>query len=180
VPDEYLNASSVPPLLAQLLYNRGVKPEGITPFLSADRRLEGNPFLLPDISQAVSRVYKAVLAREKIAVYGDFDVDGVTAIVILVEGLSRLGAEVIPYIPGRINEGHGLKISALEKLKAQGVSLVITVDCGVTDSKEVKGAQDMGMDMIITDHHMPKGFSVSFFGPGWCRRCLQVSASAIP
>jgi single-stranded-DNA-specific exonuclease len=155
VPDEYLNASSVPPLLAQLLYNRGVKPEGITPFLSADRRLEGNPFLLPDISQAVSRVYKAVLAREKIAVYGDFDVDGVTAIVILVEGLSRLGAEVIPYIPDRINEGHGLKISALEKLKAQGVSLVITVDCGVTDSKEVKGAQDMGMDMIITDHHMP-------------------------
>jgi single-stranded-DNA-specific exonuclease len=155
VPDEYLNASSVPPLLAQLLYNRGVKPEGITPFLSADRRLEGNPFLLPDIAQAVSRVYKAVLAREKIAVYGDFDVDGVTAIVILVEGLSRLGAEVIPYIPDRINEGHGLKISALEKLKAQGVSLVITVDCGVTDSKEVKGAQDMGMDMIITDHHMP-------------------------
>lgn len=155
MPEEYLNASDLPPLVAQLLYNRGVKLEEIAPFLSADRRLEGNPFLLPDISQAVNRVYKAVLAREKIAVYGDFDVDGVTAIVILVEGLSRLGAEVIPYIPDRINEGHGLKISALEKLHAQGANLVITVDCGVTDLKEVEQAQDMGMDMIITDHHMP-------------------------
>ncbi|HUW46305.1 MAG TPA: single-stranded-DNA-specific exonuclease RecJ [Dehalococcoidia bacterium] len=157
VPDEYLNASDLSPLIAQLLYNRGVKSEEIEPFLSADRRLEGNPFLLPDISQAVSRVYKAVLAREKIAVYGDFDVDGVTAIVILVEGLSRLGAEVITYIPDRVNEGHGLKISALEKLQAQGASLVITVDCGVTDLAEVKQAREMGMDMIITDHHIPLG-----------------------
>jgi len=157
VPDEYLNASDLSPLIAQLLYNRDVKPEETDPFLSADRRLEGNPFLLPDISQAVSRVYKAVLAREKIAVYGDFDVDGVTAIVILVEGLSRLGAEVITYIPDRVNEGHGLKISALEKLQAQGASLVITVDCGVTDLTEVKHAREMGMDIIITDHHIPLG-----------------------
>jgi len=157
VPDEYLNASDLSPLIAQLLYNRDVKLEDIDPFLSADRRLEGNPFLLPDISKAVSRVYKAVLAREKIAVYGDFDVDGVTAIVILVEGLSRLGAEVITYIPDRVNEGHGLKISALEKLQAQGASLVITVDCGVTDITEVKHAREMGIDMIITDHHIPLG-----------------------
>ena len=157
VPDEYLNASDLSPLIAQLLYNRGVKSEEIEPFLSADRRLEGNPFLLPDISQAVSRVYKAVLAQEKIAVYGDFDVDGVTATVILVGGLSWLGAEVIPYIPDRFNEGHGLKISALEKLHAQGADLVITVDCGVTDLAEVKQAQKMGMDMIITDHHIPLG-----------------------
>ena len=157
VPDEYLKASALPPLIAQFLYNRGVKLENIDPFLSADSRLEGNPFLLPDISQAVNRVYKALLAREKIAVYGDFDVDGVTATVILVEGLSKLGAEVIPYIPDRVNEGHGLKISALEKLQSQGVDLVITVDCGVTDLTEVKQAQDMGMDMIITDHHVPSG-----------------------
>jgi single-stranded-DNA-specific exonuclease len=104
VPDEYLNASALPHVIAQLLYNRGVKPEEIEPFLSADHRLEGNPFLLPDISQAVSRIYKAVLSREKIAIYGDFDVDGVTAIVILVEGLSRLGAEVILYIPDRFTK----------------------------------------------------------------------------
>jgi len=155
VPDEYLNASDLSPLIAQLLCNRGVKPEEIEPFLSADRRVEGNPLLLPDISQAVSRVYKAVLSREKIAVYGDFDVDGVTATVILAEGLSWLGAEVIPYIPDRFNEGHGLKISALEKLHAQGADLVITVDCGVTDLTEVKQAQEMGIDVIITDHHIP-------------------------
>ncbi len=157
MPDEYLNASNLPPLIAQLLYNRGVKLEEIKPFLSVDHRLEGNPFLLPDISQAVNRVYKAVLAREKIAVYGDFDVDGVTAVVILVEGLARLGAEVIPYIPDRVSEGHGLKISALEKLQAQGVNLVITVDCGVTDLAVVKQAQNMGIDIIITDHHIPLG-----------------------
>jgi single-stranded-DNA-specific exonuclease len=155
VPDEYLSTSALSPLIAQLLYNRGIKLEEIDSFLSVDRRLEGNPFLLPDISQAISRVYKAVLAREKIAVYGDFDVDGVTATVILVEGLSRLGAEVITYIPDRVNEGHGLKISALEKLQAQGVSLVITVDCGVTDLVEVKQAREMGIDMIVTDHHIP-------------------------
>ncbi len=155
VPQDYLNASGVPPLIAQLLYNRGVKLEDIDPFLSVDRRLEGNPFLLPDMSEAVSRVYKAVLAREKMAVYGDFDVDGVTAIVMLIEGLSRLGAEVIPYIPDRLKEGHGVKTSALEKLRARGTNLIITVDCGVTDIKQVRQAQDMGMDMIITDHHMP-------------------------
>jgi single-stranded-DNA-specific exonuclease len=157
VPDEYLKASDLSPLIAQLLYNRGVKPEETAPFLSADRRLEGNPFLLPDISKAVSRVYKAVIARERIAVYGDFDVDGVTATVILVEGLSKLGAEVVSYIPDRMNEGHGLKISALEKLQAQGANLVITVDCGVTDLVEVKQAKKMGIDMIITDHHIPLG-----------------------
>jgi single-stranded-DNA-specific exonuclease len=155
VPEEYVKSSGVPPLIAQLLYNRNIKPEGVDPFLSVDHRLEGNPFLLPDISQAVSRIYKAVLGREKIAVYGDFDVDGVTAIVILIEGLSRLGAEVVPYIPDRIKEGHGLKIAALEQLHARGINLVITADCGVTDTKEVKQAQDMGMDVIITDHHMP-------------------------
>jgi single-stranded-DNA-specific exonuclease len=155
VPEEYVKSSGLPPLIAQLLYNRNIKPEGVGPFLSVDHRLEGNPFLLPDISQAVSRIYKAVLGREKIAVYGDFDVDGVTAIVILIEGLSRLGAEVVPYIPDRIKEGHGLKIAALEQLHARGINLVITADCGVTDTKEVKQAQDMGMDVIITDHHMP-------------------------
>jgi single-stranded-DNA-specific exonuclease len=155
VPDEYVVDAALPPLIAQLLYNRGVKPEGIESFLSADCRLEGNPFLLPDISQAISRIYKAALDREKIAIYGDFDVDGVTATVILIEGLSRLGAEVIPYIPDRINEGHGVKLSALEKLRDKGVRLVITVDCGVTDLAEVKQAGEMGIEMIITDHHIP-------------------------
>jgi len=155
VPDEYSSASGLPLLIAQLLYNRGVKPEEIEPFLSADSRLQSNPFLLPDMSQAVNRIYKAVLSRQRIGVYGDFDVDGVTAVVILVEGLSWLGADVVPYIPDRINEGHGLKIAALEKLHADGVGLVVTVDCGVTDSAVAKQARSRGIDMIITDHHVP-------------------------
>ena len=154
-PEEYLSGSGLPATIAQLLYNRGVKLEEIEPFLSGDHRLEANPFLLPDISQAVSRVYQAVLSREKIAVYGDFDVDGVTAAVILVEALSWLGARVIPYIPDRVAEGHGLKNAALERLRDQGVKLVITVDCGVTDVAEVTYAQELGIDMVITDHHIP-------------------------
>ncbi|MGQ9545892.1 MAG: single-stranded-DNA-specific exonuclease RecJ [Dehalococcoidia bacterium] len=156
-PEEYLNSSGLPPTVTQLLYNRGVKLEEIDAFLSGDRRLEANPFLLPDISRAISRVYKAVLAREKIAVYGDFDVDGVTATVILAEALSWLGAEVVPYIPDRVAEGHGLKLAALQKLRDQGVNLVISVDCGMTDVAEVRQAREMGMDMVITDHHIPVG-----------------------
>jgi len=156
-PEEYIKASKLPPVIAQLLYNRGVKLEDIDSFLSADRRLEANPFLLPDISQAVARIYKAVLSREKVAVYGDFDVDGVAATAILVEGLSWLGVDAVLYIPDRISEGHGLKSAALEKLRAQGASLVITVDCGVTDLEVVKQAQQMGLDMVITDHHIPLG-----------------------
>jgi single-stranded-DNA-specific exonuclease len=152
-----LNASALPPIIAQLLYNRGVKLEEIDAFLSADRRLEANPFLLPDISQAVSRTYRAALSHEKIAVYGDFDVDGVAATVILAEALSWLGAQVLPYIPDRVSEGHGLKIAALKKLRDQGVKLVITVDCGATDVAEVRQAQEMGMDVVITDHHIPLG-----------------------
>jgi len=142
-------------LVAQLLYNRGVKAEEIEPFLSGDHRLEGNPFLLPDMSRAVNAVYNSVLSRQRIGVYGDFDVDGVTAVVILVEGLTWLGAEVVPYIPDRVSEGHGLKISALEKLQAEGIKVVVTVDCGVTDADAVKQARNMGIDMIITDHHVP-------------------------
>ena len=155
VPDEYLDACALPRLLAQLLHNRGVKPDEIEPFLAADYRLEGDPFLLPDISEAVNRVYRAVLRREKIAVYGDFDVDGVTAVVILARGLEKLGGDVIVYIPDRFTEGHGLNTPAIEALYAQGADLIITADCGVTDVAQVRRAQELGMDAIVTDHHVP-------------------------
>ncbi len=154
-PDEYLRAANLPPIIAQLLYNRGVHLGEIEPFLLADHRLGGNPFLLPDMSQAVNRIYKALLTGEKIAIYGDFDVDGITATASLTEGLSWLGGKVTPYIPHRLREGHGLKLPALEKLHSQGVGLIITVDCGVTSITEAKQAQEMGLDVIITDHHVP-------------------------
>jgi single-stranded-DNA-specific exonuclease len=154
-PDEYLHASAAPPLIAQLLYNRGIPPGEIELFLTADHRLEGNPFLLPDMPQAVSRIYKALLSKEKIAIYGDFDVDGVTATAILVKGLSWLGGKVTPYIANRFDEGHGLKFAAIEKLHSQGIGLIVTVDCGITNLAEAKQAQEIGMDIIITDHHIP-------------------------
>jgi len=123
--------------------------------MTADERLSGNPFLLPDMQQATARIYRALLSGENIAIYGDFDVDGITATALLVQGLSTLGGKVIPYIPHRLTEGYGLKTTALENLHRQGISLVITVDCGITDLPQVKKARRMGLDIIITDHHTP-------------------------
>jgi single-stranded-DNA-specific exonuclease len=144
------------PLIAQLLYNRGlVDPSGMELFLIGDERLSGDPFLLPDMHSAVSRIYRALLSAEKIAVYGDFDVDGITSTALMVQGLAALGGLVIPYIPHRVSEGHGLRQSAIDELLDQGVSLIITVDCGITDVAEVKHANKSGMTVIITDHHTP-------------------------
>ncbi|MCK4388372.1 MAG: single-stranded-DNA-specific exonuclease RecJ, partial [Dehalococcoidia bacterium] len=154
-PAEYLGTANLPPVIAQLLYNRGVKPNQINAFLAADHQLQGNPFLLPDLSQAVSRTYQALLSGEKIAIYGDLDVDGVTATAVLVEALSQLGGKITTYIPDRLSEGHGLKSAGLEKLHHEGVGLIITVDCGISDLAEAKQAQQLGLDMIITDHHIP-------------------------
>ena len=155
VPDSYtVSALGFSRLMAQLLYNRGLTDSlQIQSFLAADSSLSANPFLLPDMSQAVARIYRALLSGEDIAVYGDFDVDGITATALLVQGLSALGGRIIPYIPHRLTEGYGLKIAALENLCHQGVSLVITVDCGISALKEVKRARRIGLDIIITDHH---------------------------
>ncbi len=154
VPDNHAARSlGFPKLMGQLLYNRGLNESSqIQSFLTG-----GSPvadlFLLPDMSQAVARTCRALLSGETIAVYGDFDVDGVTSTALLVEGLTALGGRVVPYIPHRITEGYGLKLAALEKLSSQGVSLVITVDCGITAVDEVREAQRLGLDIIITDHH---------------------------
>jgi single-stranded-DNA-specific exonuclease len=148
--------SSYPPLLIQLLHNRGVtRPEDIPSFLASDRSLMGDPQLFPDMEKAVARVYRALLKGETIGVYGDFDADGITATALLVQGLSLLRGKAIPYIPHRQTEGHGLTTAALKKLHEQGASLVISVDCGVTDAIEVKKATEAGLDIIITDHHSP-------------------------
>jgi len=146
--------SDIPPLLAQLLFNRGIKDPAMAElFLVADSRLENDPNTLPDIRKAVARIKKAIADGEKIAVYGDFDADGVTSTAVLVQGLGQMGGKVIPYIPHRVDEGHGLNIPALEKLQDQGVSLIVTVDCGITGNKEAVRARELGIDLIITDHH---------------------------
>lgn len=115
----------------------------------------GDPLLFPDMEKAVARIYQALLKGETIGVYGDFDADGITATAVVVQGLALLQGKTIPYIPHRQTEGHGLTTSALKKLQEQGASLVISVDCGITDGAEVKKATNMGLDIIVTDHHSP-------------------------
>lgn len=151
-----LDIPGVNPLVVQLLYNRGIsEPSQIETFLNADSALESDPFLLPDIHQAVGRTYQALLSGEEIAIYGDFDADGITATALLVLGLSTLGGKVIPYIPHRYREGYGLQVAALEKLRKHGISLIITVDTGITAIDEINKARKMGIDIIVTDHHLP-------------------------
>ena len=157
VPDKHFtDSTSFSPLIAQLLYNRGcTEPSQLELFLAADDRLCGDPTLLPGMHQAVARIYQALLSGENIAVYGDFDTDGITATALMVQGLSILNCKATPYIPHRLTEGYGLKTAALENLYRQGISLVITVDCGITALPQVKKAKRMGLDIIITDHHTP-------------------------
>jgi len=157
IPDQRLiGVSGYSPAITQLLYNRGLtEPSQLEAFIAADERLTNDPALLPDMHQAVARIYQALLSGEKIAVYGDFDTDGITATALLVQGLTILDGKVTPYIPHRLTEGYGLKTAALENLYRQGISLVVSVDCGITAFPEVKKARRMGLDIVITDHHTP-------------------------
>jgi len=157
IPDKLpVMSSGFSPLIAQLAYNRGIaEASRLETFIAADERLVSDPFLLPDMHQAVARVYRALLSGENIAIYGDFDADGITATALLVQGLSLLDGKVIPYIPSRVGEGHGLKAGVLEKLHREGISLVISVDCGITGLVPVRKARRMGLDVVITDHHAP-------------------------
>lgn len=141
-------------LIAQLLYNRGVKDlSGVESFLAADERLLHDPLLLPDMEKAVRRICQGIEGGETIAIYGDFDVDGITATTLLVEGLSKLGGRIVPYIPHRTEEGYGLSDAALERLAAQGVNLVVTADCGISAAPEIETANALHMDVVVTDHH---------------------------
>jgi single-stranded-DNA-specific exonuclease len=149
-------APDLPPLIVQLLQNRGLTElADLNLFLEAGLPLDTDPFRLPDMHQAVTRIYRALLSGEKIIVYGDFDVDGITSTALLVEGITALGGQPEPYIPHRLTEGYGLKSAAIESLHKQGAGLIVTCDCGVTAVAEVKKARKLGMDIVITDHHTP-------------------------
>jgi single-stranded-DNA-specific exonuclease len=143
-----------PPLLLQLLHNRQIRdPQALDDFFSGHVG-DADPFRLKGMPDAVARLRQAIRGREQIAVYGDFDTDGVTATVLLVEVLSALGAQVEPYIPDRVDEGYGLHLRALRKLYERGVRVVITVDCGIRSVQEVARASRK-MAVIVTDHHSP-------------------------
>jgi len=140
------------PVMAQLLYNRQISdPSEVRSFLEGGD-LEPNPFRLKGVTAAVTRLRRAIRNDEPIAVFGDFDVDGVTATVLLVQTLRALGARVRPYIPHRVDEGYGLQLDALRQLYRQGVRVVVTVDCGIRAVSEIERAR-RGLDIIVTDHH---------------------------
>jgi single-stranded-DNA-specific exonuclease len=145
------------PLIATLLYNRGLRDaDAAQAFLAADYRSGlHDPFLLKGMAEAAARVAAAITAGEPIAVYGDFDTDGVTAVTLLVQVLRAMGGSVQPYIPNRFREGYGLNEHAIADLAARGVRLLITVDCGISNAAEVAAAQAQGIDVIVTDHHQP-------------------------
>lgn len=151
---DVVRGEGLQPLIAQLLYNRGITyPEHISSFLAPDARLLNDPFELPDMDKAVARISRALISGEAIAIYGDFDVDGITATTVLTEGIQRLGGLVVPYIPHRTEEGYGLNTPALDRLSRDGISLVITVDCGISSATEVEQANQVGLEVVVTDHH---------------------------
>lgn len=152
-PSQLRRYRNVHPVLAQVLYNRGLQdPDDAYHFLY-DKKFEADPFRFKDMTKAVGRTLQAIRKLEPIAVYGDFDADGVTSTTLMMHVLRKLRANVIPYIPHRVDEGYGLNTPALGDLAKQGIKLVITVDCGIRSVQEVDDAKAMGLDIIITDHH---------------------------
>ena len=140
-------------IVVQVLYNRQfLSVEDVQKFMAQDAPLH-DPFSLKGMDAAVTRIERAIRNGERIAVYGDFDADGVTSTALLTQTLRALGAIVAPYIPDRVDEGYGLNTDALDNLSARGADLIITVDCGIRSSDEVAYGNALGLDIIVTDHH---------------------------
>ncbi len=149
-----LRSAGYPYLVSGVLVSRGITtPEAAAAFLEQETSLTYSPFLMADMDKAVARINDALANREKIAIYGDYDVDGITATCILVDYLKSRGADVVHYIPRRIEDGYGLSCDAIDTLRRQGVKLLVTVDCGITGVEETDYAKSLGMDVVITDHH---------------------------
>lgn len=148
---------NMPPVIATILFNRGIK-SGEAAKLFMQKPLSGvhNPLELPDMELAAKRIADAVRNNEKIVVYGDYDVDGITSCVLMYSYLKSEGADVDYYIPDRVSEGYGINIMAINKIARSGAKLMITVDCGVTAVGEVEFARTQKLDVVITDHHTCK------------------------
>src|ERR1041385_40373 len=141
-------------LIAQMLINRGLSEAAdCQAFLSPSLKQLHEPSLLAGLPQAAERIVKAIRDGQKIVIYGDYDVDGITATSILWHAIRLLGGQVDYYIPHRIEEGYGLNADALKEIIDQGAGLIVSVDCGITAIAEAQGVRDRGVDLIITDHH---------------------------
>ena len=152
-----LEQGGIPSLLAAVLAARGVSSiaQAHRLFAPASEPLK-NPLEMRDMDRAVERIRSALVRDEGIAVYGDYDVDGITATCLLTQFLQEQGGRVIPYIPGRLEEGYGLNREAVSVLASQGITLIVTVDCGITAVEEVAFAASLGIDVVVTDHHACK------------------------
>ncbi|MDW8404621.1 single-stranded-DNA-specific exonuclease RecJ [Chloroflexus sp.] len=156
-PATFIEHLGLHPLLATLLYQRGLRdPAAASAFLAADYASGlHDPFQMRGMAEAAARIVTAIDRGELMAVYGDFDVDGVTAVALLTQAISAMGGRIRPYIPHRAREGYGLNNVAIGQLAADGVRVLITVDCGISNYAEVLEANRLGIDVIVTDHHHP-------------------------
>src|SRR5919109_728298 len=142
-------------ITASVLVRRGYgDPAEAKAFLAGEQPLH-DPFLLGDMAAAVERIRAAVAAGRRICVHGDYDVDGICATVLAIRILRELGADVEWHLPSRFDEGYGVSSATLERLAEQGCGLVLTVDCGITAVDEVRRARELGLEVVVTDHHRP-------------------------
>src|SRR5437764_650427 len=149
-------AIRIEPAVARLLCQRGIADPGLAErFLNPSIDHLHDPWLLADMRAALDRILAAIARRERIAIHGDYDVDGITSTVILRRALELLGADVVHFIPERLKDGYGLQPAAIERLHADGVALIVSVDCGIRGAEAALRARELGVDLIITDHHEP-------------------------
>ena len=149
-----LRGAGYPYLLSTVLAARGISSaEEAAEFLDRERSLTTSPMLMRDMDKAVERIQRAIAGGETVAVFGDYDVDGITSTVLLLDYLKSCGVNCLRYIPRRIEDGYGLYCDAIQGLHDQGATLMITVDCGITGNEEVAFARSLGMDVVVTDHH---------------------------
>src|SRR5262245_43783111 len=147
----------ISPLLARLLVLRGLaEPDSAKRYLSSSLRSDlPSPIEMADMEPAALRIVDAVKRNERIGIWGDYDVDGTTGVAVLVSFLREVGAQPIYHVPHRIEEGYGLNIEGLRRLKERGASLVVTVDCGISNAGEIDAARGFGLDVVVVDHHQP-------------------------
>jgi single-stranded-DNA-specific exonuclease len=148
----------LPEIIARVMINRGIDtvPKARV-FLNTGLNSLQDPYLLKGMEPAADRILKAIRHKEKVCVYGDYDVDGITSVSIMIKTLRKLGTNAVYYIPNRIEEGYGLSFTSMDRIKELGVSLIVTVDCGIKSNEAVDYAKDLGMEVIITDHHECEG-----------------------
>lgn len=162
---KYCEKYNISSILAKLLIARGVDFDSVDRYLNVTLDNLYDPFLMKDMEKTIDRILKAKSTSEKVIIYGDYDVDGVTSITVLYSFLKELGMDVHYYLPDRMEEGYGLNKEALKKIKDLGYSLVITVDCGISAVEELEYANSIGLEVCITDHHecgkvLPNAYSI--------------------